>query len=134
MLRIVSELESVGDANFNLSRYIKHKFDAKIQYSEKQEKNVEQMMYLLTGAQVKMVEALERVNITSDEFFEMTNMENEINNFRDELKKQNMLSVTEKEYDYGVGVNYMDIILELEKMGDYIINVEEALYEHKHDK
>ena len=134
MLRIVSELESVGDANFNLSRYIKHKFDAKIQYSEKQEKNVEQMMYLLTGAQVKMVEALERVNITSDEFFEMTNMENEINNFRDELKNQNMLSVTEKEYDYGVGVNYMDIILELEKMGDYIINVEEALYEHKHDK
>ncbi len=134
MLRIVSELESVGDANFNLSRYIKHKFDAKIQYSEKQEKNVEQMIYLLTGAQVKMVEALERVNITSDEFFEMTNMENEINNFRDELKNQNMLSVTEKEYDYGVGVNYMDIILELEKMGDYIINVEEALYEHKHDK
>ena len=134
MLRIVSELESVGDANFNLSRYIKHKFDAKIQYSEKQEKNVEQMMYLLTGAQVKMVEALERVNITSDEFFEMMNMENEINNFRDELKNQNMLSVTEKEYDYGVGVNYMDIILELEKMGDYIINVEEALYEHKHDK
>lgn len=134
MLRIVSELESVGDANFNLSRYIKHKFDAKIQYSEKQEKNVEQMMYLLTGAQIKMVEALERVNITTDEFFEMTNMENEINNFRDELKNQNMLSVTEKEYDYGVGVNYMDIILELEKMGDYIINVEEALYEHKHDK
>ena len=134
MLRIVSELESVGDANFNLSRYIKHKFDAKIQYSEKQEKNVEQMMYLLTGAQVKMVEALERVNITTDEFFEMTNMENEINNFRDELKNQNMLSVTEKEYDYGVGVNYMDIILELEKMGDYIINVEEAVYEHKHDK
>lgn len=134
MLRIVSELESVGDANFNLSRYIKHKFDAKIQYSEKQVKNVEQMMYLLTGAQAKMVEALERVNITSDEFFEMTNMENEINNFRDELKNQNMLSVTEKEYDYGVGVNYMDIILELEKMGDYIINVEEALYEHKHDK
>ena len=134
MLRIVSELESVGDANFNLSRYIKHKFDAKIQYSEKQEKNVEQMLYLLTGAQVKMVEALERVNITTDEFFEMTNMENEINNFRDELKNQNMLSVTEKEYDYGVGVNYMDIILELEKMGDYIINVEEAVYEHKHDK
>ena len=134
MLRIVSELESVGDANYNLSRYIKHKFDAKIQFTEKQEKNVEQMIYLLTGAQTKMVEALERVNITKDEFFEMTNMENEINNFRDELKNQNMLSVTEKEYDYGVGVNYMDIILELEKMGDYIINVEEAVYEHKHDK
>ena len=134
MLRIVSELESVGDANYNLSRYIRHKHDNNIHFTEEQEKNVEQMMYLLTGAQAKMVEALERVNITQEEFFEMTNMENEINNFRDELKNQNMLSITEKEYDYSTGVNYMDIILELEKMGDYIINVEESVYEHKHDK
>ena len=92
------------------------------------------MIYLLTGAQAKMVDALERGSITQDEFFEMTNMENEINNFRDELKNQNMQSITEHEYDYTTGVNYMDIILELEKMGDYIINVDEAIYEHKHDK
>ena len=134
MLRIVSELESVGDANYNLSRYIRHKFDDKIRFNENQEKNVEQMMYLVSSAQTKMVEALERGTITQDEFFEMTNMESEINNFRDELKIRNMQSITDHEYDYSVGVNYMDIILELEKMGDYIINVEEAIYEHKHDK
>ena len=134
MLRIVSELESVGDANFNLSRYIKHKFDNKIVFNEEQTKNVEMMMYMLTAAQTKMVEALERVSITQDEFFEMSNMESEINNFRDELKNRNMQAITEHEYDYSVGVNYMDIILELEKMGDSIINVEEAVYEHKHDK
>ena len=134
MLRIVSELESVGDANYNLSRYIRHKHDSHIRYTEYQDKNVEMMMYLLNGAEAKMVQALEHVNITEDEFLEMTNMENEINNFRDELKAQNMQHITEKEYDYSTGVNYMDIILELEKMGDYIINVEEALYEHKHDK
>ncbi len=134
MLRIVSELESVGDANYNLSRYIRHKHENNIKYTEYQNKNVEMMLYLLSGAEAKMVEALERVNITEDEFHEMTNMENEINNFRDELKMQNMQHITEKEYDYTTGVNYMDIILELEKMGDYIINVEEAIYEHKHDK
>ena len=134
MLRIVSELESVGDANYNLSRHIRHKHENNVQYTEYQEKNVEMMMYLVSGAEAKMVEALEHVNITEDEFHEMTNMENEINNFRDELKMQNMQHITEKEYDYSTGVNYMDIILELEKMGDYIINVEEAVYEHKHDK
>ena len=134
MLRIVSELESVGDANYNLSRYIRHKHENNIQYTEYQDKNVEMMLYLLTGAEAKMVEALERVHITDDEFLEMTNMENEINNFRDELKMQNIQKITDKEYDYSTGVNYMDIILELEKMGDYIINVEEAIYEHKHDK
>ena len=134
MLRIVSELESVGDANYNLSRHIRHKHENNVQYTEYQDKNVEMMMYLVSGAEAKMVEALERVNITQDEFLEMTNMENEINNFRDELKMQNMQKITDKEYDYSTGVNYMDIILELEKMGDYIINVEEAIYEHKHDK
>ena len=134
MLRIVSELESVGDANFNISRYLRHKFDAKLKFTPEQDKNVEMMIYLVTGAQTKMVEALERVNISQDEFLEMTNMENEINNFRDELKNQNMQAITDKKYDYSTGVNYMDIILELEKMADYVINVDEAVYEHKHDK
>ena len=134
MLRIVSELESVGDANYNLSRHIKHKHENNVHYTETQERNVEQMIYLVTGAQNMMVQALERENITQDEFYEMTNIENEINNFRDELKTQNMQAITDKEYDYSTGVNYMDIILELEKMGDYIINVEEAIFEHKHDK
>ncbi|MBR0296414.1 MAG: Na/Pi cotransporter family protein [Paludibacteraceae bacterium] len=134
MLRIISELESVGDANYNISRYMKHKREANFKFTEEQTKNVEQMIYLVNAAHAKMVEALERVNISQDEFYEMTNMENEINNFRDELKNQNMQAITEHEYDYSVGVNYMDIVLELEKMADYIINVEEALYEHKHDK
>ena len=134
MLRIISELESVGDANYNISRYMKHKREANFKFTEEQTKNVEKMIYFVDAAHAKMVEALDRVNITQDEFYEMTNMENEINNFRDELKNQNMQDITEHEYDYSVGVNYMDIVLELEKMADYIINVEEALYEHKHDK
>ena len=134
MLRIVSELESVGDANYNLSRHIRHKHDANIRFTEEQEKNIEQMIYLVSGAQTMMVEALERETITKDEFFEMSNMESEINNFRDELKSRNMQDITEHVYDYSTGVNYMDIILELEKMADYIINVDEAVYEHKHDK
>ncbi|MBR0064772.1 MAG: Na/Pi cotransporter family protein [Paludibacteraceae bacterium] len=134
MLRIVSELESVGDANYNLARYIRHKHEDRIRYTDYQNKNVEKMMSLTAEAEEKMVLALEQVKISDEEFIEMTDKENEINNFRDELKLQNMQHITDKEYDYSVGVSYMDIILELEKLGDYIINVEEAVYEHKHDK
>ena len=134
MMRIVSELESVGDANYNLSRHLKHRREANIRYTPYQEKNIEMMLYLVSGAETMMVEALERVNITYEEFMEMSNMETEINNFRDELKTQNLQHITDKEYDYTTGVNYMDIILEMEKMANYIINVEEALYEHKHNK
>ena len=134
MLRIVSELESVGDANYNLARIIRHKYDNHIVFTEYQDKNVEMMLYLVAGAETKMVDALERTHISQDEFHEMSNMENEINNFRNELKAQNMQHITDKEYDYTTGVNYMDIIIELEKMADYIINVDEAMFEHKHDK
>ena len=134
MLRIVSELESVGDANYNLSRHIRHKHEGNIQYVEDQDKNVEMMLYLVSGAEAKMVEALEHGKISDDTFLDMTNVENEINNFRDELKNKNMQDITDHVYDYSTGVNYMDIILELEKMADYIINVDEAVYEHKHDK
>ncbi len=134
MLRIVSELESVGDANYNLARIIRHKYDNHIVFTEYQDKNVEMMLYLVSGAETKMVDALERTHISQDEFHEMSNMENEINNFRNELKAQNMQHITDKEYDYTTGVNYMDIIIELEKMADYIINVDEAMFEHKHDK
>ena len=111
MLRIVGELESVGDANYNLSRYIRHKHENKVVFTEEQEKNVELMMYLVSGAEAKMVEALENINITRKEFLDMTNMENEINNLRDELKIRNMQDITEHLYDYGTGFNYMDIVL-----------------------
>ena len=134
MLRIVSELESIGDANFNLSRFIRHKREAQLHYTEAQEKNVEMMLYLVSGAETMMVEALEKVSVTENEFFQMTNMENEINNLRSELKNANLQSITAHEYDYSVGVNYMDIVRELERMADYIINVEETIFAHKHDK
>ena len=134
MLRIVSELESVGDANFNLSRYISYRHRDKLPYTDDQNRNIEMMESLLAQAANKMVEALDKVHISDNEFHEMMNIESEINNFRDDLKAENTLNVTSHVYDYLTGVNYMDTISEFEKMGDYIINVEEAIYEKKHDK
>ena len=134
MLRIVSELESVGDANFNLSRYMSYRHRDKLQYTDEQNRNIEMMESLLAQAANKMVEALDKVHISDSEFTDMMAIESEINNFRDDLKAENTTNVTEHVYDYLTGVNYMDTISEFEKMGDYIINVEEAIYEKKHDK
>ncbi|MBR3647619.1 MAG: Na/Pi cotransporter family protein [Paludibacteraceae bacterium] len=134
MLRIASEIESVGDSNFNLSRYIMHKHKSKLQFTEYQENNIHEMFRLVTSALEQMVTTLGENNnyhISDDEFMKAENIENEINNFRDLLKAQNTIKVTDHEYDYLTGVNYMDIILECEKMGDYIINVEEAVKEKK---
>jgi phosphate:Na+ symporter len=54
------------------------------------------------------------------------NIENEMNNYRSQLKNQNILDVNNKEYDYQMGVHYMDLIGECEKLGDYVVNVVEA--------
>ena len=62
------------------------------------------------------------------------NIENEINNYRSQLKNQNVLDVNNKEYDYQMGVHYMDIIGECEKLGDYVVNVVEARTEMKEKK
>lgn len=129
MLRIVSEIESVGDANFNMARTIQHKRGAKLEYTQYQQDNVELMFNLVEGAIFQMEKTLSRDKITLDDFNRARNIEHEINNFRDQLKMQNTTNVTEHQYDYTIGVNYMDLVLECEKMGDYIINVEEALNE-----
>ena len=54
------------------------------------------------------------------------NTENEINNFRNQLKSQNINDVNNHKYTYAVGTVYMDIINECEKLGDYVVNVVEA--------
>ncbi len=132
MLRIVSELESVGDANYNIARYIKFRHEGKYKFTEYQNNNVAHMFALLDIALQNMVVVLENVNYISDnDFMAACNMEHEINNYRDLLKAQNTVNITEHQYEYLMGVNYMDIINECEKMGDYIINVNEAISERK---
>ena len=54
------------------------------------------------------------------------NIENEINNYRNQLKNENINDIEEGLYDYNLGTMYMDIIQECEKLGDYVINVVEA--------
>jgi phosphate:Na+ symporter len=134
MLRIASEIESVGDSNYNLARYIMHKHQGKMEYTDYQERNIHEMLRLVSHALEQMVTTLGENNnyhISDEEFMRAENIENEINNFRDLLKSQNTINVTEHQYDYLIGINYMDIILECEKMGDYIINVQEAIKDKK---
>jgi phosphate:Na+ symporter len=127
MLRVVSEIESVADGSFNLARTIMRKRDDKSVYTKDMNANIDLMMNLVEGAIHQMRDSMENNHVSSDEFNRSVNIENEINNFRNQLKLQNVDDVKVKKYDYQASVTYMDIIVECEKMGDYIINVVEAL-------
>ena len=130
MLRIVSEIESVGDACFNLARIIQRKRNDKSSYTTYMNDNVELMFNLVEGAIFQMTKTLSNDDELDIETFNRSlNIENEINNFRNQLKTQNAANVNNRDYDYLASVTYMDTIVECEKMGDYVINVMEALRE-----
>ena len=133
MLRVISEIESIGDGCFNLAKTIMRRRDDKSDYTSEMNENIELMMNLVEQAIQMMKKQLESISgINDDDYNRSENIENEINNFRNKLKLQNISDVKEQKYDYQASVTYMDIIGECEKTGDYIINVVEALKEMGH--
>ena len=126
MLREISELESIGDACYNMARTISRKYNGKEDhFIEKQYDHIHQMMELTDQALAQM----NRLMLGRKESFDINrsfNIEHEINNYRNQLKTQNITDVNNHEYTYAVGTIYMDLINECEKLGDYVVNVVEA--------
>ena len=126
MLREISELESIGDANYNIARTIARKYQGKQDhFSEKQYEHIHQMMELTNEAltQMNRLMAGRKENFDVNRTF---NIENEINNYRNQLKAQNIIDVNNHLYTYAEGTIYIDLVNECEKLGDYVVNVVEA--------
>ena len=125
MLREVTEIESIGDSCYNLARTINRKRNGGNDFTEKQYEHIHQMMQLTSDALTHMIAVVEDEHHVVD-VNKSFNIENEMNNYRAQLKNQNVVDVNNKEYDYQMGVHYMDLIGECEKLGDYVVNVVEA--------
>ena len=134
MLREVTEIESIGDSCYNLARTINRKRQTNQDFTEKQYEHIHFMMKLTDDALAQMIVVVEKPEHQSIDINKSFNIENEINNYRNQLKNQNILDVNNKEYDYQMGVYYMDIIAECEKLGDYVVNVVEASSDVKEKK
>jgi phosphate:Na+ symporter len=127
MLREVTEIESVGDSCYNLARTLSRKRqNLQEDFTEKQNEHIQNMMNLADEAMEQMVKVVDKSSPQHIDVNKSYNIENEINNYRNQLKNQNIIDVNNKMYDYQIGVYYMDIIAECEKLGDYIVNVIEA--------
>ena len=126
MLREISELESIGDACYNMARTISRKVQNKQDhFIDEQYQHLHQMMELTDQSLTQM----NRLMGGRKESFDVNrsfNIENEINNYRNQLKSQNINDINNHKYTYAVGTIYMDLINECEKLGDYVVNVVEA--------
>ncbi|WP_099463921.1 MULTISPECIES: Na/Pi cotransporter family protein [Parabacteroides] len=131
MLRAVSEIESIADACNNLSRTIKRRNEFNSEFSDEQNKHMDHMFDLVTKALERMNIVLHKPELVHDDINPSYNIENEINNYRNQLKNRNIEDINNKKYQYQDGVYYMDMVSESEKLGDYVINVMQAVVDKK---
>ena len=126
MLRQISELESIGDSVYNLGRTLnRHRMHCQENFTDNQKQHMLTMMQLVDAA---LTEMLKRIDLPTTKIGVKTslNIEHEINNYRTQLKNQNLHDVNAGLYDYQLGVFYVDFISECEKLGDYVMNVVQA--------
>ncbi|MBQ0074450.1 MAG: Na/Pi cotransporter family protein [Prevotella sp.] len=126
MMREITEIESIGDSCYNIARSINRMMtQSKDKFTEKQVEYIHQMFTLTDESLTQMNVLLKgrKDFLNANRSF---NVENEINNYRNQLKEQNISDINDHKYNYVVGSMYMDVINECEKLGDYVVNVVEA--------
>ena len=127
MMREISELESVGDACYKLARTIDRKQESGKVFVKHQNEQLQTFM-ALCGKALAQMNTVMHGRRSDHDIKETYRIENDINQMRKRLKEENVFAVNDHEYDYSVGTLYVDMINELEKLGDYIVNVVEARF------
>ena len=126
MLRQITELESIGDSVYNLGRTLnRHRMHCQEAFTEGQIQHMRTMLELVESSLSEMLKRV-ALNAPKSGFTTSLNIEHEINNYRTQLKNQNLQDVNSGLYDYQLGVFYVDFISECEKLGDYVMNVVQA--------
>lgn len=126
MLRQITELESIGDSVYNLGRTLnRHRMHCQDAFTPEQTQHMQTMLGLVEDALNEMMKRIDltapRTNITKS-----INIEHEINNYRKQLRNQNLNDVNAGLYSYQLGVFYVDFISECERLADYVMNVVQA--------
>ena len=129
MQKEISEIESIGDACYNMARAINRKFHLEEDFTEEQYSRIENMMKLCDQALVQMVNVIEDKPHTKAS--NTMTLEFEINDYRKMLKDLNIEDINAQRYSYQIGVHYMDVVNDCEKLGDYVVNVVEAHVNHR---
>ena len=132
MLRWVSEIESIADSCNNIARSLVRKEEAGAHFGEENYKNIDTILKYTSEAMSNMIVILSDIESAgTEDLMRSYNKEREINNYRNQLRTENIENINQKKYPYQAGIFYMDIVCEAEKMGDYIINVIDGVNEQK---
>jgi len=124
MYRAIGEMESLGDSGEAIGRLLKRKLSHGKKFNADMLSKIDRMTALVDNAYEAMMYNLQQPAIRNIQ--NAINAEIEINACRDALRDEHIMNIETPTYDYSTGVYYMDLITELEKIGDFIINISEA--------
>lgn len=131
MYKIISELESVGDSGFNIARILQRRNIHNMKFDEQMIKKLNYMVELLERGFDAMIYNLKKGYTQINDIANAQDIETDINEYRNNLKEEHLLNLENKTYSYLTGVYYMDLVNECEHVGDFMINISEAIMEIK---
>lgn len=128
LFNINSEVESIGDACNNFGRVLTRKQQVNVEFNDTIRDNIDAMFVLVSEAMNGMIDMIANIeNVKDDVIMAAYNKEREINNMRNQLRSENVQNINSGLYDYQAGIFYMDAVSDLEKVGDYVINVVDTI-------
>ena len=131
MYKIISELESIGDSGFNIARILQRRNIHNMKFDEQMIKKLNYMIELLDQGFAAMIYNLKKGYTQINDIANAQDVEQDINEYRNNLKEEHLLNLENKTYNYLTGVYYMDLVNECEHVGDFMINISEAIMEIK---
>lgn len=124
MLGIVGEIESIADCCLGIGKILNRKIESNARFTPEIYENIDTMYRYVTQAMDMMLGELRDLeNVTERPLIDSYNKEREINNLRNTYRTANLENINAGKYEYQAGIYFMDIISDLERTGDYIINV-----------
>ena len=125
MYKIIGELESLGDSGEAIGRILKRKNAHNKVFDKSILDRLNKMMELVDKGYDVMIE-----NLKAEHLHDISNAQNceyNINECRNHLREEHIVNIESNSYNYLTGVYYMDVLAELEKIGDFLINVSQAV-------
>ena len=132
MYKIIGEMESLGDSGESIGRILKRKEAHGKVFDKTILDRLNKMSDLIMKAYDVMIENLKNENLR--DISNALNCEYNINECRNHLREEHIVNIESDSYNYLTGVYYMDVLAELEKIGDFLINISQAVvgkYEHE---
>ena len=132
MYKIIGEMESLGDSGESIGRILKRKEAHGKVFDKTILDRLNKMCELIIKAYDVMIENLKNENLR--DISNAQNCEYNINECRNHLREEHIVNIESDSYNYLTGVYYMDVLAELEKIGDFLINISQAVvgkYEHE---